>query len=303
MRKEKKDLRKEILPFLSLVFFFSVLIIVLAKSFEEQAAYITQIYMLTPALAAIITRLFFYPKKFADSYLRLGKPSDYGRFYLLSLGITLLSFGLFSILDAVHWDLSGEVFLHNLTGMMGAGGQDISDLPAGLSPKIMLFLFFAGGLTIFNILPGLITGLGEELGWRDFLFPRLFRFNPRTAFLSGGLIWFLWHLPLSLIIPQTQAFTPWEQLCNLLILAGGSVVSFVYLSYVYVRSQSVIVTAFAHIVMNNSASAFSYFVVVENQLLANLGLSLAMLIMVAAFYFSGKFEVLKNYQKEGDEHA
>lgn len=291
-------MRKALSIFLTLVSTLSLGVIIISKNLGETAPYISQAYMMTPALAAIITRLFFYNKKFKDSYFRLGKLKDYGRFYFISFGITVLSFAFYTLLCAIRWDLSGQIFLNNLAQIMSAGGQDINALPPGVTPKMMLLLFFFGGLTVFNILPGLITGLGEELGWRDFLFPQLWKTNPRTVFIIGGLIWFLWHLPLSLIITQTELLLPWEHALNTLILAIGSICTFIYLAYVYVESRSVIVTAFAHIVMNNCASAFSYFVVVENQLKANLGLFSTMIIVIAVLYFSGKLQVFKRYHAE-----
>lgn len=39
-------------------------------------------------------------------------------------------------------------------------------------------------------------GLGEELGWRGFLLPRLCeRYNPLVASLLVAIAWFVWHIP------------------------------------------------------------------------------------------------------------
>jgi membrane protease YdiL (CAAX protease family) len=40
------------------------------------------------------------------------------------------------------------------------------------------------------------------LGWRGLLLPRLYAIRPWVAFVIGGLIWYAWHLPLNLVIPQ-----------------------------------------------------------------------------------------------------
>lgn len=47
-----------------------------------------------------------------------------------------------------------------------------------LHPQMMLLLYFIGGLTVFNILPGVITGFGEEFGWRGLMFPLMYRIRP-----------------------------------------------------------------------------------------------------------------------------
>ena len=48
-----------------------------------------------------------------------------------------------------------------------------------------------------NLLLG--GSLGEELGWRGFLLPKLIdKYNPITASLILGVIWAFWHLPVDL---------------------------------------------------------------------------------------------------------
>jgi membrane protease YdiL (CAAX protease family) len=248
----------------------------------EQGAYLAQGYMMTPAIAALITRLFFYKPRFKDAGLQFGRLRDYFKYWLVALGITLLSYTLYTLLGAIRWDLSGQVFLDRLTEQFALNGQDIMDtLPPGFTPQMMLLLFTIGGLTIFNILPGIITSFGEEFGHRGFMFPALYRIKPWVGFIVGGLLWFAWHIPLQFMIPQTAQIPAWETIINYLILAIGSIFTFIYLAYVYVKSGSIFVTSIAHIAMNNAAASLSYFVIVQNQTLANLGLTLTMLIVIA----------------------
>jgi len=271
-------------------------VVVGAKMLGQQGNYLAGIYMLTPAIAAIITRLFFYEPHFKDANLRLGRISDYVKFWLFSLGITVLSFGLYTLLGAVSWDFSGNVFLQRLDQQFAASGQSMQDsLPPGLTPKMMLWIYFAGGLTVFNILPGIITGFGEEFGHRGFMFPLLYRINPWVGLVGGGLIWYVWHWPLVLIVPQTAAFPVWQTALSWIILGVGSVCTFIYLAYVYVKSENILVASVAHIVMNNASQSFSYFAVIQNQLLANLGLALAMVIVVAILYYQKGFKVFLEY--------
>ena len=259
--------------------------IVAAKLLGEPGRYLAQVYMLTPAIAALITRLFFYENRFKDANLRFGCLSDYGKYWLISIAVTLLSYVFFTLLGAVRWDFTGNVFLTRLSEQFAAVGQDMaSGLPAGFTPQMMLLVYFIGGLTVFNILPGIITGFGEEFGHRGFMFPALYRIKPWVGIFIGGLIWYAWHWPVALIAPQTASMSAGESVLNFIILGLGSMSTFIYLVYVYVKSRSVWVTAFAHIVLNNSASAFSYFVVLQNQLLANLGLALAMLILAVILF-------------------
>ena len=259
-----------------------------------QGIMLVQAYMLTPAIAALLTRAFFYAPRFSDAALRFGRWQDYVTFWLAGIGITALSYLLFTLLGSISWDLSGQTFLDNLAAQFAFAGQDINDtLPPGFTPQMMLWLFFFGGLTVFNILPGLITGLGEEFGHRGFMFPLLYKINPWLGLVGGGLLWYAWHLPLGLIAPAVAQTPVGEQLLNHVILALGSICTFTYLAYVYVKSGSIFVTALAHIVLNNAAASFSYFVVVQNQLLANLGLTITMVSVVVILYLRKELVVFQ----------
>jgi len=263
-------------------------------SLGPQGIMLVQAYMLTPAIAALLTRAFFYAPKFSDAGLRLGRWQDYLKFWLAGIGITALSYLLFTLLGSVSWDLSGQTFLDNLAAQFALSGQNINDtLPPGFTPQMMLWLFFFGGLTVFNILPGLITGFGEEFGHRGLMFPLLYKINPWLGFVGGGLLWYAWHLPLGLIVPAAAQISISEQLLNHFILAIGSICTFTYLAYVYVKSKSIFVTALAHIVLNNAAASFSYFVTVQNQLLANLGLTLTMVSVITILYLRKELAVFQ----------
>jgi membrane protease YdiL (CAAX protease family) len=253
--------------------------------------------MLTPALAALVTRGFFYRPRFSDAFLRFGRLSDYFRYWLVSLGIVAGYFASYTVLGAIKWDLSGDIFLARLAEQFAAAGQDMNaSLPPGLTAKSMLLIYFIGGLTVFNILPGLITGFGEEFGHRGFMFPALYRISPWVGFLVGGLLWFGWHLPLALIIPQQTPPPPLaESILNAAALAMGSIATFIYLAYVYVKSRSVFVVSLAHIAMNNASASLSYFVALQDQFMANLGTVLVMLLVVAFLYVRGEFRVFREH--------
>lgn len=288
-----------------LIIYFIILItlcagfIVGAKTLGEQGMYLAQGYMLTPALAALVTRLFFYEKKFKDANLRFGRLADYGKFWLVSIGITALSYVFFTLFGAIRWDFTGQEFLTRLSAQFAAVGQDMeANLPPGFTPQTMLLIYFVGGLTVFNILPGLIIGFGEEFGHRGFMFPALYRIKPWVGILVGGLIWYAWHWPVMLFIPQSADVPLGESILNFIVLGIGSLCTFVYLAFVYVKTRSVWVASFAHIVMNNSASAFSYFAVIQNQPLANIGLALTMIIVAFILYRKNALGVFEDYFRQ-----
>lgn len=266
------------------------------KMLGQQGVMLAQFYMLTPALAAFATRLFFYKNRFKDANLRFGKLEDYFKYWSMALAITILSYVFYTLLGSISWDLTGNSFLEKLTKQFAETGQDINaTLPPGFTPKLMLWIFFIGGLTVFNLFPGIITGFGEEFGHRGFMFPLLYKIKPLIGFIIGGLIWYGWHLPLTFVLPQATDYSLWQTVVNYLIMAVGAICTFTFLAYVYVKSESVFVTSIAHITMNNSATSLSYFVVLRDQILANLGLALTMIVVVVILYFKAELGIFGNY--------
>jgi membrane protease YdiL (CAAX protease family) len=88
-----------------------------------------------------------------------------------SLGDAALALLLAPILAAISWLVLGGAF-------QTLQWPDI----AALLPVLLLW--------------PLVAALGEELGWRGYLYPRLMpALGPIGAAVAVGLIWGLWHLP------------------------------------------------------------------------------------------------------------
>ncbi|HSG27912.1 MAG TPA: CPBP family intramembrane glutamic endopeptidase [Candidatus Krumholzibacterium sp.] len=298
------------------------------KVMGQRGNYLAGPYMLTPALAAFFTRWLFYTGKFRDARLSPGNWRNYYRFWGLTLVVVALSYVFFTVFGAITWDLSGESFLSQMEEQMRVTGGSMGDLPEGMTPKMMLWLFFAGGLTIFNI-PMTLAGFGEEFGWRGLMFPELCRRGAAAGrtegsadrsgsqpgqvamtsgsgadsrliggFVIGGLIWFAWHLPLMLVMPSLQGFTAAHYAVNGVILAFGSIFTFIFFAWTYARSGSIWVASLVHAVFNNGARSFSYFVRVENQIDANAGLAMTMLLVVAYLYWRGEFRIFGEFLRK-----
>lgn len=292
-----------LITYLVILTVLSLGIVLTIYALGEQALYFAQFYMLTPAIAGILTRLFFYENKFADSFIKLVKSKYFFRFWAYSLVIAALSYVVFTLFGSISWDFTGQSFLDKIALQFQQSGQNIEDsLPDGFTPEMMLWLFFVGNLTVFNILPGLITGFGEEFGHRGVMFHLLAKRNIYLAVILGGLIWFAWHLPLQLIIPTKVEFSTNEMVINYFAMAIGSICTHCYLSYVFVKTKCIWVAALAHITINNVSAAFAFFVIIENQTLANLGLVTTMILVVAIGFATGEFQKTFKQLKETNEN-
>jgi uncharacterized protein len=284
---------KPLFTYFVILFLLCASFIIGARVMGQQGIYLASGYMLTPAIAALITRLFFYKLRFTDAGLRFGKFRDYLKFWLFSLAITALSYGMYTLFGAIRWDLSGKVFLDLLAQQFASTGQDMmASLPPGFTPQLMVWLFFLGGLTLFNIMPGIVTGFGEEFGHRGFMFPRLYPKKPWLGLLIGGFLWYLWHQPLLLILPAGAPIPLWQMIVNHLGAIIGSICTHTYLCYVYAKSRSIFVPSIAHIALDNAARSLSYFVVLQNQFTGNLALNLTMVVVLAILFFSRELKTL-----------
>jgi hypothetical protein len=289
-----------------LFFYFLILVLLCAgfiagaRMLGQQGTYLAAGYMLTPAFAALITRLFFYKPRFKDAGLRLGRFSHYIKFWLYSLAITALSLGVFTLIGAIRWDFSGRVFLDLLARQFAQTGQDMqASLPPGFTPQSMLWLFVLGGLTLFNLMPGIISGLGEEFGHRGFMFPLLYPKKPWLGLLIGGVLWYVWHLPLLLVVPTGASLPVWQTVVNTIAGIIGSICTHTYLCYVYVKNRSIFVPSLAHITLDNAARSFSYFIVLQNQFTANLAQNLIMVAILVFLFYNKELNILCMNDQQG----
>ena len=102
-------------------------------------------------------------------------------------------------------------------------------------------------------LPALLLGpLGEELGWRGYLLPRVLeRMRPAPAALVVGTIWMVWHIPAFLAsgLPQSSMVFP------VFVLAGIALSVFVTWLFVNARQSILIAGIIPHAIANAIGNA------------------------------------------------
>ena len=158
------------------------------------------------------------------------------RFRLSELGLARLGlrYWPFALAVPVIAILPGYLFV------WGTGIGRVAGLPADVNPVQMAVSF------VLSIIFGAAIGaLGEEVGWRGYMLPRLIEaLGTGRASLLTGLLHGLWHVPLILLTPYYLADAPALVIVPLflmLLTLSGPV-----FTYLRIASGSIVPVALMH---------------------------------------------------------
>lgn len=157
--------------------------------------------------------------------------------------------------------LAYAAIAYALVWILGLGGFPNPAAVAALSAKLqwnlptpafvpVYFVFAATVLMISSV----AHALGEEIGWRGFLAPRLVkRFGFTGGAIVAGVIWAAWHMPI-LLFADYNSGTPWwfAMTCFTVLVLSSSVM----LTWLRLRSGSVWPCAILHASHNLFIQAF-----------------------------------------------
>ncbi|RPH60782.1 MAG: CPBP family intramembrane metalloprotease, partial [Chloroflexi bacterium] len=230
--------RKPLLWFLTIAFVISWPLFLIPLAFQENR---TQVMVLCwslgmwgPGIAAIVTTLFIEKKPFRALRLKtLGPKRFYLWAWLLPPALTLLTLGSTVLLGTGEFD-------SNLTMIRDA----LAKAPAtpGLPPvEILVALQIVFAVTLAPFINALFA-LGEELGWRGYLLPKLLPLGQWPAILISGAVWGVWHAP---AILQGHNF-PRHPYLGMLLMIIGCILLGVILSWLTLNTRSPWVAALAH---------------------------------------------------------
>lgn len=250
--------------------------------------------MATPAIAAL-TVVFLVDKPArkaaALGLWPIGRPGRFIGYLALALAVPVVL-----ILAALPIGALFGVYPADFVNF--SGFQEITDaqLAATGAPALPIPIGVLVALQFVNVLIGafinLIPALGEELGWRGWLLPKLLPLGVAPAILLSGLIWGLWHAPLVLLGYNYPTAPGW---LGLVMMCGMCVVVGAVFSWLRIRSGSVWAPALAHGAFNAAAGFSIVFVaagsVIDTTQATILGWSgwLVPIVLVTVLAATGQF--------------
>ena len=166
--------------------------------------------------------------------------------WLAPVVLTAVGAALYFLVFPAHFDLSGA----------GVGEEALAQLrEQGVSYPLYLLIASVSGVTYAPVI-NTFFALGEELGWRGFLYPQLrARFGTKKGRLLGGVIWGAWHWPLIWLTGYEYGadyfgFPIVGMLLFCVITAGWGILH----DWLYERSGSIWVPALFHGAINAAAT-------------------------------------------------
>jgi membrane protease YdiL (CAAX protease family) len=232
--------RKSITVFLLIAFSIAWILFVLPLAFSG-AQQLTQQYitlacwsaaMWAPGLAAILTTRLVDREPISKLHLgRLGDKRTYLWAWLVPPALVIAAGILTALLGVGQLDLE---FTAIRQAMAQASG------PA-LPPTMIVGIQSLIALTVAPLF-NMLFALGEELGWRGYLLPRLIPMGQGRAILLSGVIWGIWHWP---AILQGHNY-PGQPVLGMFLMIGFCVLFGAFLSWLYLRTGSPWAPALGH---------------------------------------------------------
>ena len=195
--------------------------------------------MFTPAIGSLLTRR-ITKEGMANSMLRLNINGNV-KYYLLAVALPIIYAAVTNILNVL---VMGEKF----------------DLNAAFEYAEVSTVGYTAAI-FFNIALSFATlpiYLGEELGWRGYLFPKLKTVMSRpAAYIVSGIIWGAWHTPAIIAghnFGKDYAGYPYVGVLTMCISCIAVGIIFTWLTE---KTNSVYPAAIAHAINNNVISLIS----------------------------------------------
>ena len=211
--------------------------------------------MFFPAIGVLLTRL-VTKEGFKNAWIRPNIKGNVKTYLLAYFGpgiLTILGTLLYFMIFRGSFD--PECGYMKLT--LEAAGTQVEALPMPLSS--VLLIQGVQALTIGPVM-NFVTCFGEEWGWRGYLLPKMSeKISLIPTLLMNGVIWGLWHAPLTAVGHNYGMGYPGFPFTGILAMCLFCVVMGVFLSYVSLKTKSCIPAVLGHGAINSFAAIGIYF--------------------------------------------
>ena len=147
--------------------------------------------------------------------------------------------------------------------------------------RIVIFLLLS-----FSIAWIPFNTFGEEYGWRGYLYPKLEAVAGRpAALIAGGIIWGLWHAPLTVQGHNFGTDYPGFPYTGILLMCGSCVIMGIFFHWLTLKTGSIYPASIAHSTTNNGASLLLMIFVQVNSDNHDIPLSANILLLAPALLY------------------
>lgn len=222
--------------------------------------------MFMPTMAVIFTRL-ITKEGFRGRELMIGLNLKKNKRYY---GLAWFGFALLIVLGAAfyflifpeHFDPELGYVMSMYEAQAQAAGTTVTvsktELEQTMTLQILMGLFLSPFLNVMNC-------FGEEWGWRGYLLPRMLKkFKVIPTLLITGVIWGLWHAPLTVMGHNYGTGYPGYPFVGIFAMCMFCIVVGIILSYVTIKTKSCIPAIFGHGMINGFGPIGVYYTSVEN---------------------------------------
>ena len=233
--------RKPLIAFLVIAFVISWILFLLPLALTNLDAQTPQLASLGlvslgmwgPGIGAMVATKFTAKQPLKSLRLNtLGPKRYYLWAWLLPIFIALFTGLLTALFGLAEFDPNFTLIRESVKNAPGA---------ENLAPGIVILAQTGFAITLaplFNV----VFALGEELGWRGFLLPRLEPLGQWKAILITGIVWGVWHAP---VIVQGQNY-PGYPMAGIFMMIVFCILLGAILAWLYFNTRSPWAAALAH---------------------------------------------------------
>lgn len=219
------------------------------------AQLMTAVCMFFPAIGVLLTRL-ITKEGFRESWLKPNLKKNIKTYLLAWFGpgiLTILGSGLYFLMFRGSFD---PEFGYMVSTLEAAGTTaDMLPVPMG----VLMLIQGVQGLLLAPVM-NFVTCFGEEWGWRGYLLPKLSKQLPMIpTLLISGVIWGLWHAPLTVIGHNYGLGYPGFPFTGIAMMCLFCTVLGVFFSWVTLKTGSCIPAILSHGAVNGFAAMGIYF--------------------------------------------